>query len=341
LTKESHGKGSGNYAFLDQIAALKWVKKNISNFGGDPENVTIAGQSAGSMSVVFLVGSPLAKGLFQKAIAQSGAGLLPRVPGGTALSDLHEAEMEGARISAELNATSTAELRNVPADKLRKIAFRARPVIDGNVMPEDLAEIFKQGKENNVALLTGWNEDEGIVMGPPKKATEYQKEIEKQFGSDAHKILEYYPASNDIEAALSEQRLQRDVIFGEQNYALANMENSRGRRVYVYRFTRKVPATGEYTRFGAFHTAEVPYAYDNLRFVNRPWEPVDHQLAETMSAFWINFITSGNPNGKGSPEWPLYEKDSKLIMELGDRSGAKKIPDAESLDFLIETLEAK
>jgi len=341
LTKESPAKASGNYGMLDQIAALQWVRKNIAHFGGDPENVTIAGQSAGSVSVVYLVASPLAKNLFQKAIAESGAGLLSRVPGfpRAALPDLQHAEQEGSRISRELNATSLAQLRNIPAEELiKKVKFATHPIIDGYLIPESVPAIFKQNKGNNVTLLTGWNEDEGIVLGPYKKAAEFQQDIEKQYGSNSKKLLKYYPASNDSDAAVSQMKLQRDIVFGAQNFTLANIESQQGKNVYVYRFTRKVPGTGEYAKYGAFHTAEVPYAYDNLKFVNRSWEPADHRLANIMSSYWVNFIISGNPNGKELAEWPLYKMKSRKIMELGAKTKTVVLGDTASLNFMVDQL---
>ena len=136
-------------------------------------------------------------------------------------------------------------------------------------------------------------------------------------------------------------KLSRDQIFGAQNYAWANVQSSQGSKVYVYRFTRKVPATGEYVKYGAFHTGEVPYAYDNLKFVNRPWEQVDHDLANIMSSYWANFVKTGDPNGKGLPVWDAYNTTDKKIMELGVQSQTKTIPDAASLDFLYKKMSGK
>ena len=207
LTKESPYNASGNYGMLDQVAALQWVKKNISNFGGDPENVTIAGQSAGSMSVNCLIASPLAHGLFNKAIAESGASFLRNSPLALRVSqmDLKQAEQEGIRVAAEFKANSLEELKKIPADELlKKIRFSSRPIIDGYFLPESIPAIFKQHKENKVALLTGWNEEEGLLFGPVKTAKVFQQDIEKQYGADAGVLLQYYPANNDAEAADSQ-----------------------------------------------------------------------------------------------------------------------------------------
>ena len=216
LSKEVSQKASGNYGMMDMIAALKWVKQNISVFGGDPNNVTIAGQSAGSVAVVYLIASPMAKGLFNKAIAQSGAGLLSRE---TTLSfdglpNLQQTETEGLKIASQLNAKNVDELRKIPANELfRQIRFRAHPIIDGYILPENVADIFKKNKQNNIALLTGWNEDEGIVMGKPKNVVEFNEDVEKRFGSFANGFLKHYSATTDKQAVLTQLKFEREGGF--------------------------------------------------------------------------------------------------------------------------------
>jgi para-nitrobenzyl esterase len=288
------------------------------------------------MSVNCLVASPLAKGLFNKAIAESGASFTNNNP------SLSVAEKDGQQTMQKLDVSSIEALRKIPAEQLMQQAGGLRrPVIDGYVLPASIATIFAQGKENKVALLTGWNENEGLLFGPVKNAADFQKSLEQQYGNDANKLLQYYPATNDSVANTSQLNLARDVIFGVQNYTWANIASSHGKKVYVYKFIRRVPATGEYVKYGAFHTGEVPYAYDNLQFVNRPWEPTDNELAKVMSAYWANFIKTGNPNADGLPEWRAYTTTSKQIMVLGTIQQTEPLRDAAQLDLLYSAMKGE
>ena len=337
LTKESPYHASGNYGLLDQIAGIKWVKNNIAAFGGDPDNITIAGQSAGSMSVNCLVASPLCKGLFRKAIAESGASFVSSpIRKSTTLS---QAEASGVQFAQTCNAKSISDLRKIPAEELQKKQFgQAGPIVDGYVLPHSIAEIFAAGKQNDVGLLTGWNEDDGVVFGKPKTALEFKTQAQAIYGPNASRFLKYYPAATDKEAAVSQAALSRDEIFGVQNYTWANIQAEHSKnKVWLYRFTRKLPATGEYVKYGAFHSGEIPYAYNNLELVHRcPWISVDYALAKNMSSYWANFAATGNPNGYGLPVWPSYNTTAYPTMLLGKTTESGTLPGRAALDFLIK-----
>jgi para-nitrobenzyl esterase len=332
LTKESPDKTSGNYGLLDQIAALKWIKKNIAAFGGDPGNITIGGQSAGSMSVNCLVASPLAKGLFHKAIAESGSFLIR----GAAFSSglLETAEKQGQQQAEKAGAKSPAEMRAIPAEEvLKKFQGRYSPIVDGYVLPQPVPDIFAENKQNHVPLLTGWNADEAFITGFKNKE-DFIKQAHEKYGADAETFLKYFPAGTDQEAAASQLLISRDMVFALSGYKWAAIQGKES-PVYVYNFNRKVPATGDMAKYGAFHTAEVSYALDNLKFLNRPFQPADHELAKLMSAYWVNFMKTGNPNGKGLPAWPKYDTEKNLAKMFDEKSETEKLPGKDGLDFLL------
>ncbi len=329
LTKESSHHASGNYGLLDQIAALQWIRKNIDAFGGDPDNVTIAGQSAGSMSVNCLIASPAARGLFNKAIAESGSMFNTKSPA------LPAAEKQGMDLAASVHALSMETLRQVPADSLMKFQGRFMPDIDGYVLPASVKDIFAAGKQNRVPVLIGWNADESFVAKFQSKEL-FTSEARKKYGADADRFLNYFPSSTEAESMRSQMKISRDLLFAASGFQWANEQSAEGKvPVYVYYFSRKLPATADFTKYGAFHTGEVAYVMNNLRFLHRPWEAADQSLAELMNNYWIRFISYSDPNGGHLPEWPAYNRKNAEVMVFDKSSGKQVLPDKSELEFLL------
>lgn len=327
LSAESDLKVSGNYGILDQIAALKWVKENITAFGGDPDNVTIAGQSAGAFSVNVLVVSPLAKGLFHKAIAQSGGMFGKQLSLGQTLK---AAEEGGKQLTEKLGMISMAALRAMPVDSLLKIPARFGLVVDDVVIPP-VYESFATGKYNNVPVISGWNADDGVSFGPPAKAEAFKANAKNQYGEKADSFLKLFPANTDEEAAHS-QKLMTQLFFGWNNYAWARLQASKKTgNAYLYYFKRVPPGEPNY---GAFHSAEFGYALHTLKLWDRPFTDVDYKLEEAMSSYWVNFAKTGDPNGKGLPVWPAFNENNPEIIELGDEVKSSPLPYREQLKFM-------
>jgi len=318
LTKESAHHASGNYGLMDLVQVLRWVQKNIAAFGGDPSRVTIDGESAGAILVAAATGSPEAKGLFKRAISQSGGFMGISIAKMTTLSQAEEA---GKKLAAESGASNLAALRALPAADLLKFSQGAKLIVDGWYIPEDLSSIFAGGKQNPVDILVGSNRDEGTFFVRPGSSTqqEYLAQTHERFGDLADGYLKLHPAASDAEAETSRLAGVRDEM-GWHMRVWARMQTKIGNHAYLYYFSRVPPtAPGQPSR-GATHTAEIRYMFNNLDD-RTPWTDVDRKLADMMSTYWVNFAATGDPNGKGLPAWPPYDGQHQQPMVLGDQSG--------------------
>lgn len=358
LSVESPHASSGNYGILDQIEALKWVKRNISSFGGDPARVTIFGESAGGNSVYTLLMSPLAKGLFQRAIAQSGATLTF-----ANIKQSHygyrPAETMGLEYAKKCGAADgpgqLAALRAMAADDLlkatagfdapRSLEFRSDrlrfgPIVDGWVIPDDPMTLFEKGRVNGVPLVVGANADEGSLFTMstplPKGADEYRGLLEKSFGKQAAAgIISQYPASN-LRRAVAD--LMGDYLFvAPCRYVARTMQQAKN-PVYLYHFAHPTPGPmGKL--LGAHHGAEIVYAFDNLQLAPK-YPPVDAQIRDAMAGYWVQFAATGNPNKSGLPDWPAFDPATDRCLVVKDAIEAGQAIRKARLDVIDGLFEA-
>ena len=347
LSKESPAKASGNYGLMDQIAALRWIKANIAAFGGDPGQVTIFGSSAGGSSVLYLMASPLANGLFQRAIAQSAAKVFsPLKYRNGARFGYESAEAEGVRIAPDIGS-----LRALPAGEVLAKAkslmipgdpatLEFWPTVDGHLIPAHPADLFELGQVANVPLIIGNTTDEGTLFAnghAARTAGEWREFARRAYPVGGDDLLAQYPAARDTDVFTSVSRYVTDWIFAGTTRGVARAMTRPGRRVWRYEFTRVNRAAWPFPDppLGAFHSSELGYVFGELTWRGprpNPYDATDRALAKAMSATWVRFARTGDPNGGELPSWPQDVPNSDRRMAFGDTMTFSVDPNAAALD---------
>lgn len=350
LSAESPEHISGNYGLLDQMAALRWVRHNVRSFGGDPSRVTVFGASSGSLDVCDLMASPLARGLFERAILQSGVCVDGFSPA------LAEAEASGAdfasRIVAEKGRPSIKKLRSISADDLVRIAARANgvdwnPIVDGHVLAEQPLLVFQKGQQANVPVIVGSNLDEvSIFASPlvggtsyrPKTVAEYRTWLKRAFGNFADAVFQAYPAAADSKVPAAFRAMDTDYEFGFGANLLAREVASSGQNAYQYIFT--MTGRGPFASLGAFHSLESMYLSKHY-WTDWASDEQDERLSNAMIEYWTSFAAGGRPSSARLPAWLPYREDNPQAQELGEHIGPVPVPRMDAMQVFLKRLRAE
>jgi para-nitrobenzyl esterase len=342
LSAESPSHASGNYGLLDMIAGLQWISRNVAAFGGDPKRVTIFGESAGGIAVSMLCVSPLAKGLFNGAISQSGGSFGPsnRNPQpGENMRLLRDAEASGVELARAAGASSIADLRALAPNKLLEVRRGqpgiAWPIVDGYVIPDDQYRLYEAARFNDTPILVGYNSDEGMSFTRVKTASEYVASVRERYGPFADRLLAEYPTAGDG-VTKTARDLARDSAFGWHTWSWARLQAAHGTgKAFYYYFDQhppRTPGTPD-ADHGTPHGVDVPYVFENLE--GTPTAD-DRHVSETMAAYWTNFAKRGDPNGGDLPAWPPFSDGNPVVMYLGPTARTSPVPSAGSLKVLDE-----
>jgi para-nitrobenzyl esterase len=342
LSAENPNHVSGNYGLLDMIAGLQWVQKNIAAFGGDPKKVTIFGESAGGIAVSMLCASPLARGLFQGAISQSGGSFGPpratTYPGEN-MKHLADAERDGEAYAKSAGISSIAELRKIAADSLPRGGFgkgMAWPIIDGWVIPDDQYKLYEAGKFNDTPILVGYNSDEGASFTREKKPEEYIASVKARYGRFADDLIKAYPVGSNT-VPKTARDLARDAAFGWHTWSWARLQAKMGKpKAFYYYFDQHpdYPEDSPQAGYGSPHGQDVAYVFQHLNASDPKTSRTDLDISEAMVTYWTNFAKHGNPNGEGVPVWPAFSDANPVVMYFSQTPHTGAVPSAGSLKLL-------
>nr|AHF25048.1 carboxylesterase type b [uncultured bacterium Contig1514] len=350
LSAENERGISGNYGLLDMVEGLKWVKENIAQFGGDPAKVTIMGESAGAIAVSMLCASPLAKGLFRGAISESGGNFCPVDSvrfDNNGIRDVPGAEAFGVEFMHRMGAHSLAEMRAMDWNKWVDDAPSTGvggfwPTVDGYVLPDDQYKMYEAGNYNDVNVLIGTNSDEGAMFSRPTELAKYQEDIKAEYGPFADRMLALYPATSDEETFGALSDIFRETAFAWPTWAWAKLQQKTGKgQVYLYYFDQFNEngggmfggGPGRKPR-GANHASEMSYVFASSW--GRPFQGGDKAVSDAMHNYWVNFVKTGNPNGEGLDNWPVYKDGEKTVMFFKNGTSLIETPNKPQLELMEE-----